>query len=407
MTGEKVSVVIPTRDRPDTLAKSLLTVINQTHRNIEVIVSNNGNNPETNRVIEAIGDSRVRCVQPSASLSMSHNFEFAMQHATGDLIALIGDDDGILPTGIERAVAMMRESGAEALASVNCTFRWPIDQQSQQGVYLSVPMTSGWSWRDSRTVMRRVLERDLSFNEAPTTYTGGVISSQLYDRIKQVRGSFYQSQIPDTFSAFAFLSVTDRYILAHEPLMIAGVSGHSHGQTALGVKSHSFNEDPNIPFHSDLPLPEEGRLTFSFQALLYESYLQTQYLRTDNSLTTIKDQVVATVAYAKAHRNWTKGGDKAYDACVRWARTMAAHHNLDVQEIEEKAKRLSFAQASSQYRQTVRDFLTRYVIDDKIALNISDVYQASIVAESIRLTKPNRLHSYRRTFARKIRKSIG
>lgn len=404
MTGtDKVSIIIPTRRRPDTLAKAVLTAVNQTHRNIEVIVSNNGNTAETRAVVQAIGDPRVRCVEPPRPLSMSHNFEFGMDHATGDWLVLIGDDDGILPSGVERALKMLREAGAEALGSATCVYRWPIDGASQRGPFLSVPLGSGWKWQRSERQMRRILTRDVGFNEAPMTYSGGVVRTALYNRVKAVRGTFYQSQIPDCFSAFAFLSTVDRYVFSREALMVAGVSSHSHGSTGLSLKANPFNQDANIPFHQDLILPEEGTFTFSFQAMLYESYLQTTYLRTAKPITRIEEQVVAIVAYAGWYRNRIAGGDRAHEAALRWARRAAEHYGLNHDSILAQAKRLSLRQASSQYRQRIRDFLSRYVVDDRLHLPISDVYQASIAAETIMRSRPNRLQSFGRTAMRKLR----
>ncbi|MES2753551.1 MAG: glycosyltransferase family A protein [Pseudomonadota bacterium] len=398
----KVSIVIPTRHRPDTLAKTLLTVVNQSHTDIEVIVSNNGCNAETRAVVERLGDSRVRLVEPPQPLSMSHNFEFGMDHATGDWLVLIGDDDGILPTGIERGLRMLRESGAEALGSLACGYRWPVNGVPLPGAVLSIPMGSGWSWQSSERQMRRILRRDVGFNEAPMTYTGGMISADLFNRIKMRRGTFYHSQIPDAFSSFAFLSVIERYAFSHEPIAIAGVSSHSNGLATLSMNADQFREDTNIAFHPDLPLPAEGTLTFSFQAMLYESYLQTAYLRTGSEITNVTQQLAASIASARLYRGRSETDPRVYDATIRWVRQTAAHHRLDYDAIVKESRRVTITQTISFYRQLIRDFASRYTLDDLIGTKINDVYQASLAADVIRVTKPNRLSSVVRTFKRRL-----
>lgn len=65
----KVSIVIPTRNRADTLAKSLRTAVEQSHDHVEIIVSINGGDPATRRVVEKVSDPRVRCVEPERRLS--------------------------------------------------------------------------------------------------------------------------------------------------------------------------------------------------------------------------------------------------------------------------------------------------------------------------------------------------
>ena len=250
MTYPKVSVVIPTRHRADKLAACLRTVVCQTYDNLEIIVSNNGADAATRDVIASFEDHRIQCVEPPHTLSMSHNFEFAMSRASGEWLALIGDDDGILPDGISRAVEMMRQSGAEALASPTCLYQWPVEGNPRRAPFLTIPYGSGWEWRSSRDALRRMLSRDMGFNDAPTTYTGGMVSAALYSRIKKVKGTFYQSQIPDCYSAFAFCSATERYVLSRESLMIAGVSAYSSGRAALLVQPTNIDDDELKAFKS-------------------------------------------------------------------------------------------------------------------------------------------------------------
>jgi len=56
----KVTVVIPTRCRPDTLAKSLQTAIHQDYPNLEIIVSDNFSEDDTEAVVRSANDPRIR-----------------------------------------------------------------------------------------------------------------------------------------------------------------------------------------------------------------------------------------------------------------------------------------------------------------------------------------------------------
>jgi hypothetical protein len=404
-TTPEVSVIIPTRKRADTLKHSLRTAVAQSFQNIEVIVSNNGGDPETDEVVAACGDRRVRCVTPDAPLSMSHNFEFAMSHARGKWLVLIGDDDGIMPSGIERGLKILEASGASALASHSCQFVWPIGDEKQAGAYLTVPYGSGWEWRSSKDAMRKILKREMGFQDAPTTYTGGMIGADVYRKIQAARGSFYHSQIPDVFSAFATCSVLDRYAFTREPLMIAGLSGHSHGRTSMQLQAHSFQNDGNIPFHPEIPLPENGSFTFSFQALLYESYLQTAYLRGgDVSLTTPEEQAIAIIAWGRAYRNRMTNGDRAAAILERWAETAARHYNLDASSILRRSKDLPLKGKITNFKVALDDFLERFVVDDSLDLPAQDVFEAANIAERIWRERPSRLSSFKRSIQRKIRR---
>ena len=333
---------------------------------------------------------------------MSHNFEFGLSQATGDWLVVLGDDDGVLPTGISRGMKILAESGADALASRNCYYVWPSARGSDARPFLSVPYGSGWQWRSSKRAIERLLDRDLGFHEIPITYTGGIVRRSLYERIKQVRGTFFHSQIPDCYSAFALCSATERYVFTPEPLMISGVSGHSHGRSSLNLEKSSFKTEDNIPLHPDLSMPDGGTLTFSIQALLVESYLQTSFLRKLSKPTEIGNEIVRILAFAKYFRSSSSGAFKSWEATLDWGRKAAVAHGLDFASVLSRAQRLPIRNRLSQSRQHLNDFRLRYVVDPALNLPVAEVHEAAIVADTIRCTRPSRLDSYARTIRRRL-----
>lgn len=398
---DKVSIIVPTRDRDDTLASCLATIAWQTYSHYEVIVSDNGRADTTRVLVTGLNDDRFRCVKPPRPLSMAHNFEFALSHADGDWLVVLGDDDGLMPSGIERGLRMLAASGSEALGSLTGRYRWPDHRPGGAEALLSVPTSRGWEWRDSRQAMRRILTRDMSINDTPMTYTGGIVARSLFDRIKRMSGTFFHSQIPDCYSSFAMLSVLDRYVFCREPLMIAGISGHSHGQVSLNLVENAFNRDENIPIHDALTLPEEKTFTFSMQIILFESYLQSEFLRATSDATDVEEQVVAASAYAKWIRGRSAGSERAYQASRRWSQAMCARYGLDEARVADRSKRLTTGQAVSQYRQFASDFLGRYVVRGSSDA-IADVADAAAVAERIFLQRPATLPNHARSIARAV-----
>src|SRR6187551_3408361 len=55
-----VTVVIPTRNRPDLVSRAVHSVLGQTYRNIEVIVVVDGPDAATEDALGTIGDDRLR-----------------------------------------------------------------------------------------------------------------------------------------------------------------------------------------------------------------------------------------------------------------------------------------------------------------------------------------------------------
>ena len=58
----KFSVIIPTRERSDTLQSSLKTCVGQDYDNLEIIVSDNFSTDNTREVVESFDDPRIRYI---------------------------------------------------------------------------------------------------------------------------------------------------------------------------------------------------------------------------------------------------------------------------------------------------------------------------------------------------------
>ena len=407
MPMPKVSVVIPTRRRAETLAFALQTVMGQSHSNLEIIVSNNGGDDATRRLVEGVDDPRLRCVEPGGEVSMTDNFEYGLAQATGEWLVLIGDDDGILPTGIERGLKALRESGGEAVGSLSGLFVWPGNDNgpNASGTYLTVPTGRGWEWQESDRMMKRILDRKQGFQEAPVTYTGGIVSSALYRRIREIDGRFFHSQIPDVYSTFAILSVIDRYVFCREPLMIAGVSRHSHGNAGMQFKPNDFKELANIPFHPDLPLPKAGTFTFSFQALLYESYLQSAYLRRKPPLTGLADEAKKIIAWARYARHRSPAGPLVFEEVEDWARNVSKDNGATFAAWSGDADRMLPIMARRDRLSKFLYLVTRHFVDKQDRPSLTDIAAACVEAEAIRLRRPSRIGNLAHYGWRRMRRS--
>ncbi len=60
MNSPKLTVIIPTRERADTLFHTLRTVLEQEYENLEIIVSDNASIDNTRQVVSQFTDVRLR-----------------------------------------------------------------------------------------------------------------------------------------------------------------------------------------------------------------------------------------------------------------------------------------------------------------------------------------------------------
>lgn len=111
-----VSVVIPTYNRSSSVRESIESALAQTHREIEVIVVDDGSTDDTAAVLASYG-GRIRAVrQDNAGPSAARNRGF--RESRGAILAFLDSDDTWLPDKIARQVALMERGGPEMACCV-------------------------------------------------------------------------------------------------------------------------------------------------------------------------------------------------------------------------------------------------------------------------------------------------
>lgn len=104
----RVSVLIPTKDRPERLWRAIAAVLSQDWSDLEVIVKDGGAH-----AAPLPHDARVRRVDRDGTEdSISSALNAAAAVATGDVLHVACDDDEMLPGTIRSAVAAL-DAGAE------------------------------------------------------------------------------------------------------------------------------------------------------------------------------------------------------------------------------------------------------------------------------------------------------
>jgi glycosyltransferase involved in cell wall biosynthesis len=96
-----VSAVIPTRKRPDLVLNAVRSVLQQSYRNIEVIVVIDGPDLSTVEALAHLSDKRVRVIGLPTNQGGSHARNVGVTAAQGDWIAFLDDDDEWLPQKIQ------------------------------------------------------------------------------------------------------------------------------------------------------------------------------------------------------------------------------------------------------------------------------------------------------------------
>ena len=235
------SVVIPTRNRPTTLAKALATCVTSDYPDLEVLVCDNSD-PEVRdavtRVVAGAGDPRVkRIVNPGSPCSMSRNWSYAVSSARGDYVTVIGDDDGFLDFGFRIADQVLTRTGADVLSWPASSYRWPDcpEVNRRNTVVICHGKTAGhcqWNMQNGRELIQYVLDHPTHYYSLPMLYNAFFHRSAI-DRMRGNAEDFLLGQSPDIFSGVAGAIFARKLVRLDASLSLQGLSGYSNGLAAM------------------------------------------------------------------------------------------------------------------------------------------------------------------------------
>jgi glycosyltransferase involved in cell wall biosynthesis len=104
-TLELITAVIPTRGRADLVVRAVHSALGQTYPNVEVVVVVDGPDEATVKILQAIGEPRLRVVALTENAGGSEARNIGIREARGSWIALLDDDDEWLPDKLTRQMA--------------------------------------------------------------------------------------------------------------------------------------------------------------------------------------------------------------------------------------------------------------------------------------------------------------
>lgn len=116
----RVSIVVPTYKRQHTLYFTIASVLQQTHKNWELIIIDNEKKSRYQ-----FSNSRIKYYTYSEKQSASYARNRGVEHAAGELICFIDDDDIMAPDYLER---MLIPFADQEVKCVSCNIRLVEDE---------------------------------------------------------------------------------------------------------------------------------------------------------------------------------------------------------------------------------------------------------------------------------------
>ncbi len=168
--GPKVSVVIPTYNRSNTIGVAIKSIFNQTHQNFEIVIVDDSPDEKTEKVVVSLNDSRIKYIRNDKRTNRAAAINQGIKRSSVDskFIALLDDDDKYLPSFLEKTIERLEEK--KEIAGVTCG----IELRNEEDIKIREEGCQKEPWRTSvgnLSVLRKDLfEKENYWFNADWTY---------------------------------------------------------------------------------------------------------------------------------------------------------------------------------------------------------------------------------------------
>jgi len=143
MEKAKVSVIIPTYNRPQFIGRAVESVLNQTYKNFEIVIVDSSPNDLTTKIVKSFDDKRIEYIknEKKTILPVGRNQGVRESSSDSKYVAFLDDDDEYFPQYLEKTIKRLEEKRDIAYVITQPEFRLPGGEKFRQ--------TPGkWNWNE-------------------------------------------------------------------------------------------------------------------------------------------------------------------------------------------------------------------------------------------------------------------
>ena len=133
----KVSVIIPTHNRAEFLRSAIISVLNQTFQDFEIVVIDDASKGHTREVITNLNDARIKVIYNQVSKGAAGARNIGIINTNCAYIAFLDDDDEWLPEKLKIQICLLDNSPQEVGGI--CTGYFTVEKASGRVLSTSNP----------------------------------------------------------------------------------------------------------------------------------------------------------------------------------------------------------------------------------------------------------------------------
>ncbi len=232
----KFSVLIPTRNRLEYLRFAVASVLKQDYQNWELIISDNFSEEDIKGYVNSLNDPRIKYFRTSSFVTVTDNWNNALENSTGDYVIMLGDDDCLLNNYFTTCLQLLETNALpDVLYSSAYNYVYPkVLQGAPNGYLITWENASFLSGKTSPYILNKdetfeLVKKTLNFNVMFNfNVQFSLVSRSLIEKMKKY-GPFYQSPYPDYYATTAIMLKADRVLAVPDRLVVVGITPKSFG----------------------------------------------------------------------------------------------------------------------------------------------------------------------------------
>ncbi|MFC2166917.1 glycosyltransferase family 2 protein [Acidobacteriota bacterium] len=120
-TSFDVSVIIPTKNRSESLERAIKSVLDQSYEKFEIIIVDDGSDDNTSEIARRfeVNHSNIHYIRNSHSVGAAEARNIGMRQAKGEIIAFLDDDDEWLPKKLEKQIEIFLKNPDVGIIGTN------------------------------------------------------------------------------------------------------------------------------------------------------------------------------------------------------------------------------------------------------------------------------------------------
>jgi len=115
----KISIIIPTYNQAESLQETIESVLNQTYKNIEIIIVDDGSTDNTLEIISSFDNDKIICIQQE-NKGAGNARNRGIKKANGKYIAFLDSDDLWLKNKLRKQIDFMKQNPEIGLLGTGC-----------------------------------------------------------------------------------------------------------------------------------------------------------------------------------------------------------------------------------------------------------------------------------------------